>query len=945
MFLFFYLIFIFFIYSDQQIWKDLNYSINIILNTIILLILVVAAKSTENLEKRYYYTWIFLAVSQFFWVVGDIALMIQNSFSNFYSVNFEFFAYFLRTVCLCVALFLIPRQITDKLTNYKRMVEVAIFLVTISLLLWAFLIRPMIITQTTGSLSFMGPNILLYAVLSFLIINAAIYSGGYFKRIPVSLIVISSIMQVLAGLLFGYYSIANIHPIGIEDTAWITAGILMALAGIYQIEKSPSGAPGSSLSKQFQEQFKFMLPLDIISSSMVASVFLLLIWSYYYYPSVLDIFLIGGTVLVFLLIIRQTLTFKLYQINLKNLKDSKNTYQGLLNTIKDAIYVQTPNGIFLEVNQGASYMYGYSRQEFIGKTLEFLSAPGKNDMKETIKMVKKAFNGESQTFEWWGMRKNGEIFPKDVLLSKGIYFGQEVVVAVARDITQRKQSEKIIRESENMYRAIFENSGAATVIFNSKNGDICMVNSEFESLSGFSREEVEGHLKWMEFVHTDELPMMMEYHQQRAKDPSSVPSKYETRFLTRNGDTLNALITVDKIPDSEKYISSVVDITEQKKQNKALQRELTVNKVMNKLYNPLISKKTSLKEISSILLSELLKLTESSMGFVGEILPDTHDMVLLSLMPPMPYDDREPMLKLDEEGVYDGLMGHALNIKKGFFTNDAPSHPSHMDSHGLGVEKFLAVPVILKGEMVGQVSLSNSSRDYTEKDLGVVVRLTNFYALALQKVRIEKNIRDSLDEKEILLQEIHHRVKNNLQIISSLLSLQSMRVDLDAASDILTDSRNRVQAMAMIHEKLYQSKIFARVSFSEYVEDFLGYLLTNYGFEKGIKVVVDVEDVDIDINTAIPLGLIINEIVTNSLKYAFPDGEGEIYVGMGVDDSCYVLNMWDDGVGLPDSFNIEKSNTMGLQLVIRLANQLNGTLKILEKPGAAFQIRFPLEKE
>ncbi len=125
---------------------------------------------------------------------------------------------------------------------------------------------------------------------------------------------------------------------------------------------------------------------------------------------------------------------------------SELSYKGLFNTVLDAIYIQRPDGIFVDVNDGALKMYGYSREDFIGKTPEFLSAPGMNDLQDTIKRVQNAFLGNSETFEWWGKRKNGNIFPKEVVLTKGSYFGQDVIIATARDITERKEVEKKLKE-------------------------------------------------------------------------------------------------------------------------------------------------------------------------------------------------------------------------------------------------------------------------------------------------------------------------------------------------------------------------------------------------------------------------------------------------------------------------------------------------------------------
>ena len=301
----------------------------------------------------------------------------------------------------------------------------------------------------------------------------------------------------------------------------------------------------------------------------------------------------------------------------------------------------------------------------------------------------------------------------------------------------------------------------------------------------------------------------------------------------------------------------------------------------------------------------------------------------------------KPVLKLKDEGIYEGLMGHSLNIKQGFFTNNAPSHPAYKDSHGLEVERFLSVPVILKGELVGQISVANSTRDYTEKDLEAILRLTNFYTLAIQKVRDEKELKKSLNEKEVLIREIHHRVKNNMQIISSLLNLQIQYEDLDETVGVLKESQGRVKSMAIIHEKLYQSSNLTNINFKEYIKSLIFDIFHSYGIKNGsIKSVLDIKDIYLNIETSIPLGLIINEIVTNSVKYAFPKSKGMVMIKLKSLDEHMELTIADNGIGMPADLDIENSKTLGLQLVNNLVNQLDGKLEIDTREGTEFKICF-----
>ncbi len=207
----------------------------------------------------------------------------------------------------------------------------------------------------------------------------------------------------------------------------------------------------------------------------------------------------------------------------------------------------------------------------------------------------------------------------------------------------------------------------------------------------------------------------------------------------------------------------------------------------------------------------------------------------------------------------------------------------------------------------------------------------------------ERQIQESLREKEVLLQEIHHRVKNNLQVISSLLDLQSQQLKEPTLLEIFRESRNRVKSMALVHENLYESKNFAKVNFTEYIETLVRELFRVYGVNTSqIALEFQLEEVTLSIDTAIPCGLIINEVVSNALKHAFPNlNKGTIYIALHLDEEKhYTLTIRDNGIGLPDNFDFNTVESLGLQLVKILANQLEGTVQVDCRFGTEFHLRF-----
>jgi PAS domain S-box-containing protein len=212
-----------------------------------------------------------------------------------------------------------------------------------------------------------------------------------------------------------------------------------------------------------------------------------------------------------------------------------------------------------------------------------------------------------------------------------------------------------------------------------------------------------------------------------------------------------------------------------------------------------------------------------------------------------------------------------------------------------------------------------------------------------ERKRAEELIKKSLLEKEVLLKEIHHRVKNNMAIISSLLQLQSRYVKDETLGKIINDSRNRIGSMALIHEMLYQSEDFTRIDLKEYIQALINKLFASYKTKKGsIRLETDIDDIQLDIDKLIPCGLILNELITNSLKHAFRGrNDGEIRIGFKANDSdTATISVSDNGCGLPAGMDIGKSQMLGFDLINSLARQLRGDLEYDGTDGMSVKITF-----
>ena len=212
---------------------------------------------------------------------------------------------------------------------------------------------------------------------------------------------------------------------------------------------------------------------------------------------------------------------------------------------------------------------------------------------------------------------------------------------------------------------------------------------------------------------------------------------------------------------------------------------------------------------------------------------------------------------------------------------------------------------------------------------------------------METQIASSLQEKEYLLKEIHHRVKNNLQVISSLLSMQARKATDAKVKEVLTESQNRVKSIALVHEKLYQSRSLDRIEYGDYLTKVVTHLFESFNANPAqIGWKVDAKDVYVSIEQAVPCSLILNEMITNSLKYAFPGGrKGHIAISFALNDNNYTLDYRDDGVGVPPGANLERAGSLGMQLINGLTRQLDGKIAVDTTAGVHYTIIFPQKQK
>ncbi len=465
---------------------------------------------------------------------------------------------------------------------------------------------------------------------------------------------------------------------------------------------------------------------------------------------------------------------------------------------------------------------------------------------------------------------------------------------------REKIIEHALEKSEARFRQVVESAPNAMVMINAA-GRIEMINAQAERFFGWSRADLLGQpvevLVPQRFRSLHPGLRRSFFH-----DPKSRPmgAGRDLFGLRKDGSEFPVEIGLNPIETEEgtMVLSAIVDITERKRMEERFRR------VVESAPNAMVM-----------------------VNALGQI-----DMINAQAERMFGYPRNELLGQLMEVLVPPRFRSHHPSLRTSFF-HDPKSRPMGAGRDLFGLRKD-------GSEFPVEIGLNPIETEEGTMVLSAVVDIS-------ERKQREARLQAALDEKDLLLGEIHHRVKNNLQVICSLLALQSAKIEDKTALHLLNESQIRIRSMSLIHQMLYESKDFGRVDFRTFLDTLVPILVSSYSVDPArVALSISTMSVFLPIRLAIPCALIVNELISNALKHAFPGAlRGEIRIGLAMEaESHVVLSVADDGIGIPDALDLENATSLGLQLVALLAEQLGSKIELHRARPTCFTVRFAVAK-
>ncbi len=574
---------------------------------------------------------------------------------------------------------------------------------------------------------------------------------------------------------------------------------------------------------------------------------------------------------------------------------SRLTIPRLLEAAPDAMAVVDRYGAIVLVNAQMEELFGYAREELLGRPIEIVVPERfrpRHPRYRSDYFSKPKVRAMGSGLELSGLRKDGGEFPVEVSLSPLESDGDLLVCCAIRDVTAR-------RKSEEKFRGLLESAPDAMVIVD-PDGRIMLVNAQTERLFGYAREELIG--QWVEVLVPERYRKHHPAHRSRYfQDPKAraMGSGVALQGRRKNGDEFDVEISLSPLRTEEGvFVSSAIrDITERRRAEVAARLAAIVESSNDAIFR--LSLNGSIETWNSA--------AERLLGYTAQ---EVSGLSLRELW----------------SGGAEELVELLEAVSLGRSVEDHETDLHHSGGGRIEVALTLAPVRDAQGLLLGASTVV--------RDIGA-------------RKQAERKLKASLREKEVLLKEIHHRVKNNLQVITSILSLQSNRAEQPELQVILSDAQNRVGSIALFHEKLYQSHDLASVNFGEYLKELTRRVIAQHaGARTRVEADLRLSDVRLGVDLAFPCGLIANELLTNALKHGFRGRtQGTLRVELAKSGAEVRMVIADDGLGIPEALDPLKARSLGMQLVETFVEQLRGEMTISRSGGLSVTITFQMDDD
>lgn len=727
-------------------------------------------------------------------------------------------------------------------------------------------------------------------------------------------------------------------------------------------------------------------------------------------------------------------------------EDQKNqtirSYFEIFNSSSDLTFIINSEGKVIDINQEVIEKYKEQKHEILGRSFNELGELSIITNSYDDLRTNNTWSGQPQKFEWWTKSKSGENLPLEMILHPGTYFGEEVIIARGRDISERLSNEANIKASEQRFRTLAAHAPIG-IFLTDKEGKTIYVNDKLKEFSLYPIND--GFMEnWVGKIHPSDRDKVKQF----ITDIDAESQQYKYRIIPKHDDERWVKVQVNLLRNEQGEVSGRVGIVEDVTES-ILSAQLLKNSEQNyrqlveilpdsivlhsetkvEYLNPkaatffeidFLNEEKSIinffpenyRELISNYILRAIGKNIQSPYFESQIISGDQMVEVELCCIPFVYNSKavaklvihditsrkraekekiraeiaeENTRKLEKEIVERKSAELALKTAKEYtqyIINSSIDMIIATDKRGMITEfnqaagsgfglfstsvigrssiqlfskkserKKIIRKVFRDGKWSGDVECMRSDdstfvaylsasliKSASGETIGTMGVLRDVTELKIAEAELKENIH----QKEVLLKEVHHRVKNNLQVISSILNLQTSYISDPDTLTIMRECQDRIKSMAFIHESLYQSADLAQVDFTEYLQNLCNNLKYSYmSPDRNIALDFDIDEISLSLDSAIPCGLIVNELVSNCFKYAFRNQkEGIIKISLAKENNNKVLVVHDSGQGLPLDIDFRNTDSLGLQLVVTLVDQIDGEINYEFSEGSKFIINF-----